>query len=210
MLAEVPPQDRLPIIRAYSHRPGRSTAAAAREARTYFGLGIHPSEAQLQTAAGRYPVFLIEEPQAVAGDRGGPDPATSQAPTPAAPAGRLGTVLLVASAAGAPLSLLALRHLGRWGRVLVQHQELGIFGHLTPGQHHQSAEQTANEQVDDREDHPAIIPARKTGHARSNNRAQHDQRHHRRQAELMRRPRLRGLIRSSTRACPRGHQSCAP
>ena len=37
-------------------------------------------------------------------------------------------------------------------RVLVlEHQELGILGHLTPGQHHQTAEQTANEQVDDRE-----------------------------------------------------------
>ena len=119
MLVEVPPQDRPPIIRAYSHRPGRSTTAAAREARTYFGLGTHPSEAQLQTAADRYPVFLIEEPPAVAGDRSGPNPATSQASTPAAAAGRLGTVLLVASAAGAPLSLLALRHLGRWGRVLV-------------------------------------------------------------------------------------------
>jgi glyoxylase-like metal-dependent hydrolase (beta-lactamase superfamily II) len=119
MLVEVPPQDRPPIIRAYSHRPGRSATAAAWEARTCFGLGTHPSEAQLHTAADRYPVFLIEEPEAVAGDRSGPNPATSQAPTPAAPAGRLGTVLLVASAAGAPLSLLALRHLGRWGRVLV-------------------------------------------------------------------------------------------
>jgi hypothetical protein len=63
-------------------------------------------------------------------------------------------------------------------RILVpEHQELGIFGHLTPGQHHQAAEQTANEQVDDREDHSAMIPARKTGHARSDNRAQHDPGH---------------------------------
>ncbi|HVN12537.1 MAG TPA: nitroreductase/quinone reductase family protein [Kineosporiaceae bacterium] len=119
MLVEVPPQDRPPIIRAYSHRPGRSTTAAAREARTYFGFGTHPSEAQVRTAADRYPVFLIQEPNAAAGDPSGPSPATSQPSTPAAPAGRLGTVLLAASAAGAPLSLLALRHLGRWGRVLV-------------------------------------------------------------------------------------------
>jgi hypothetical protein len=64
---------------------------------------------------------------------------------------------------------------GGAARVLVpEHQELGIFGHLTPGQHHQAAEQTANEQVGDREDHSAMIPARKTGHARSNNRAQQD------------------------------------
>jgi hypothetical protein len=119
MLLELPPQDRPPIIRAYSHRPGRSTTAAAREARTYFGLGTHASEAQLQTAADRYPVFLMEEPQAVAADRSGPDPSTSRAPAPAAPAGKLGTVLLAASAAGAPLSLLALRCLGGWGRLLV-------------------------------------------------------------------------------------------
>jgi hypothetical protein len=34
-------------------------------------------------------------------------------------------------------------------RVLVpEHQELGILGHLAPGQHHQAAEQAAHEQVD--------------------------------------------------------------
>ena len=32
-------------------------------------------------------------------------------------------------------------------RVLVaKYQELGVLGHVTPGQHHQAAEQTANEQ----------------------------------------------------------------
>ena len=45
-------------------------------------------------------------------------------------------------------------------RVLVpEHEQFGILGHPTPGQHHQAAEQTANEQVDDREDHSAMIPA---------------------------------------------------
>jgi hypothetical protein len=34
-------------------------------------------------------------------------------------------------------------------RVLVpEHQEFGILGHLTPGQHHQAAEQAAREQVE--------------------------------------------------------------
>ncbi len=34
-------------------------------------------------------------------------------------------------------------------RILVpEHQQFGILGHLTPGQHHQAAEQTAREQVD--------------------------------------------------------------
>jgi hypothetical protein len=43
-------------------------------------------------------------------------------------------------------------------RVLVpQHQQLGIYGHLTPGQHHQAAGQATREQIDDREDHPAMI-----------------------------------------------------
>ena len=57
-------------------------------------------------------------------------------------------------------------------RVLVpEHQELGILGHLAPGQHRQAAQQTANEQVDDRNDHSAMIPAGKPVQARSSNRA---------------------------------------
>ena len=57
-------------------------------------------------------------------------------------------------------------------RVLVpQHQEFGILGHLTPGQHHQAAEQATHEQVDDRKDHSAMIPARQAAQARSSNRA---------------------------------------
>jgi hypothetical protein len=46
-------------------------------------------------------------------------------------------------------------------RVLVpEDQEFGVLGHLTPGQHHETAEQTANEQIDDRDDHSAMIPIR--------------------------------------------------
>ena len=59
-------------------------------------------------------------------------------------------------------------------RVLVlEHQQFGILGRLTPGQHHQTGEQTACEQVDHREDHSAMIPADKTAQARarSSNRA---------------------------------------
>jgi hypothetical protein len=52
-------------------------------------------------------------------------------------------------------------------RILVpEHQELGILGHLTPGQHPQAAEQTTNEQVDDRNDHSAMIPAGKSVQAK--------------------------------------------
>ena len=48
-------------------------------------------------------------------------------------------------------------------RVLVpEHQELGVLGHLMPDHHHQAAEQTTNEQVDDRNDHSAMIPAGKS------------------------------------------------
>jgi hypothetical protein len=36
-------------------------------------------------------------------------------------------------------------------------QDLGILGRLTPGQHHQVAEQTARDQVDDREAHSAMM-----------------------------------------------------
>jgi hypothetical protein len=57
-------------------------------------------------------------------------------------------------------------------RVLVpEHQQLGILGHLTRGQHHQTAEQAAHEQVEGREDHSAMIPTHKTAQARSSNRA---------------------------------------
>jgi hypothetical protein len=40
------------------------------------------------------------------------------------------------------------------------HQQPGILGHLTPGPHHQAAEQAPDDQVDDREDHPAMMYTR--------------------------------------------------
>ena len=62
-------------------------------------------------------------------------------------------------------------------RVLVpEHQEFGILGHLTPGQHHHTAEEAAREQVDNREDHSAMIPTRQAAQARSSNRAPQDPR----------------------------------
>jgi hypothetical protein len=57
-------------------------------------------------------------------------------------------------------------------RVLVpEHQEFGILRHLAPGQHHQTAEQTTYDQVEDRKDHSGMILAHNTGQARSSNRA---------------------------------------
>ena len=57
-------------------------------------------------------------------------------------------------------------------RVLVpEHQQFGVLGHLTPGQHLEAGEQTACDQVDARGDHSGMISARKPGQARSNNRA---------------------------------------
>src|SRR5215472_1326084 len=59
-------------------------------------------------------------------------------------------------------------------RVLVpEHQELSVLGCLVPRQHRQAAEQAAYEQVDNRNDHSAIIPAGKSIQARSSNRAPH-------------------------------------
>jgi hypothetical protein len=43
-----------------------------------------------------------------------------------------------------------------------------------PGQHRQAAQQTADKQVDDRDDHSAMIPARQPAQARSSNRAPQD------------------------------------
>jgi hypothetical protein len=52
-------------------------------------------------------------------------------------------------------------------RVLVpEYQQFGFLGHLTQGQHHQTGEQTADEQVDAREDHSGMISARRTPPAR--------------------------------------------
>jgi hypothetical protein len=86
---------------------------------------------------------------------------------------------LVADPAG-----LAAQH-----RVLVpKYQELGVLGHLTPGQYHQTTEQTANEQVDDRKVHSAMIPTRLAAQARSSNRAPQDQ------FRVQRRDRAGGVI----------------
>ena len=57
-------------------------------------------------------------------------------------------------------------------RVLVpEYQQLGVVGCLVPGQHLQAAEQAAHEQVDNRNDHSAMIPAGKSDQARFSNRA---------------------------------------
>ena len=57
------------------------------------------------------------------------------------------------------------------GVLMPQHQQPGILGRLAPGQHHQAAQQAANEQAGNRNDHPAMIPARKSDQARFSNRA---------------------------------------
>ncbi len=57
---------------------------------------------------------------------------------------------------------LAVQH----GVLVPEHQELGVLGHLAPGQHRQATQQTAYKQVDDRNDHSAMIPARQSAQAR--------------------------------------------
>jgi hypothetical protein len=54
-----------------------------------------------------------------------------------------------------------------------EHEELGILGRLTPGQHCQAAEEAAREQVANRDDHSVMVPADMPGRARSSNRAPH-------------------------------------
>jgi hypothetical protein len=46
-----------------------------------------------------------------------------------------------------------------------RYQELSVLGRLGPGQHRQAAQQAANKQVNDRNDHPAMIPARQPSQA---------------------------------------------
>ena len=61
-LAEVPPRQRAPVIRAYLLRWGRhpGSRAVAREARYYFGVGPDASLEEIQGVAEHYPVFRIE------------------------------------------------------------------------------------------------------------------------------------------------------
>ena len=61
-LTEVGPQQRAPVIRAYLLRWGRrpGSAAVAREARSYFGVGAAASLADIQHVVDHYPVFRIE------------------------------------------------------------------------------------------------------------------------------------------------------
>jgi deazaflavin-dependent oxidoreductase (nitroreductase family) len=61
-LAELPPQQRAPIIRAYLWRWGRhpGSKAMAGEARNYFGVSADASLEEIQGAAEHYPVFRIE------------------------------------------------------------------------------------------------------------------------------------------------------
>jgi hypothetical protein len=47
-----------------------------------------------------------------------------------------------------------------------EHQEFGVLGRLAAGQHHQAVEQAAGEQVEDREDHSAMISGREPAKAR--------------------------------------------
>ena len=60
-LVEVPAKDRAPVIRAYLLRWGRrpGSAAVAREARDYFGVGADLTLAEIGSVADRYPVFRV-------------------------------------------------------------------------------------------------------------------------------------------------------
>ena len=57
---------------------------------------------------------------------------------------------------------------------MAEHQEFGVLGHLAPGQRRQAAQQTTDEQVDDRNDHSAMIPADQAAQAGSSNRTPQD------------------------------------
>ncbi|WP_199589359.1 nitroreductase family deazaflavin-dependent oxidoreductase [Blastococcus sp. TF02A-26] len=60
-LAEVPPAERPPVIRAYVLRAGRSadSAAVAREARGFFGVGRDLALPEIARVADRFPVFRV-------------------------------------------------------------------------------------------------------------------------------------------------------
>jgi deazaflavin-dependent oxidoreductase (nitroreductase family) len=60
-LEELPPAERGAIIAAYLQAGRRRSGAdtAAQQARSYFGLGPHPSQEDLDAISGYYPVFRI-------------------------------------------------------------------------------------------------------------------------------------------------------
>ncbi|WP_456889561.1 nitroreductase/quinone reductase family protein [Geodermatophilus sp. SYSU D00700] len=60
-LAEVPVGDRAPVIRSYVLRAGRrpGTAAVAREARAFFGVGPDLAVDEIAAVADRFPVFRV-------------------------------------------------------------------------------------------------------------------------------------------------------
>jgi deazaflavin-dependent oxidoreductase (nitroreductase family) len=61
-LAEVPSEQRAPVIRAYLLRWGRrpGSRVVAREARSYFGVGADVSLADIEGVTAHYPVFRID------------------------------------------------------------------------------------------------------------------------------------------------------
>jgi hypothetical protein len=60
-LIEVPPHDRGPIIAEYLRVVRRRSrkASAERQAQSYFGLSAEPSQADIESIVGYYPVFRI-------------------------------------------------------------------------------------------------------------------------------------------------------
>jgi F420H(2)-dependent quinone reductase len=62
-LAELPPMERAPVIRAYLLRSGRRPGSqlVATEARHYFGVGADATLEEIEEVAEHYPVFQIME-----------------------------------------------------------------------------------------------------------------------------------------------------
>ena len=60
---------------------------------------------------------------------------------------------------------------GQHGVLMPEYRKLGVLGHLVPGQHRKAAQQATYKQVDDRNDHSAMIPASPPAQARFSNRA---------------------------------------
>jgi hypothetical protein len=43
--------------------------------------------------------------------------------------------------------------------LVAQHQQPGVLGQIRPDQHRQQAEQAPHHEIDERQQHPAIVPA---------------------------------------------------
>ena len=127
-------------------------------------LPRHPDDQRLDRSAGGRPSWPApagvvplagNEVTVPAQDRGRGDREDLRPPAAAHQPGQRREPEPVGMVPPQPTTELTVQHL-----VLVaQHQQLGVLGQVGPGQHREQADQAPHQAVDDRQQHPAMVPA---------------------------------------------------